>query len=394
MSSINIMSIVRTPIGKFLGSLKGFRAPELGSIVVKEAMERASLDPALVNEVFMGNVLQAGLNQNTARQAAIAAGVPYDTGATTVNKVCGSGMEAAIYGARAIIAGDDEVVIAGGMENMSAAPYLLYKAREGFRLGDGKIVDSMVNDGLWDIYNNYHMGNTGEVVAERFNLTREEIDAFACESHMRATKAQQEGKFKDEILPISVPQRKKDPIIFAHDEGVRPQTTPESLARLRPAFRKVGVVTAGNASQISDGACAMVLMSDKATEASGREPIAKMTAWHTGGMAPEHVMSAPIPTAKGLFAKTGLGVDDFDLFEHNEAFASASVAVSKGLDIPMDKMNIYGGAVAMGHPIGCSGARIMNTLITGLKNEGGHRGLALICLGGGNAIGMVIELNE
>jgi len=388
---VNIMSIVRTPIGKFLGSLKGIRAPQLGGLTITEAMNRISLDPAQVDEVFMGNVLQAGLGQSSARQAAIAAGIPYNAGATTVNKVCGSGMEAAIYGTRAILAGDDDVIIAGGMENMSAAPYILYKAREGYRLNDGKIVDAMVFDGLWDIYNNYHMGNTGETVAERFELTREEIDYFAYMSHARAHKATEEGKFATEIVPVEIPQRRGDPILLEKDEGIRPGTTPEKLGKLPPVFKKGGVVTAGNASQLSDGASAMVLMSDKAAEKSGNTPVARIVAYHTGGVEPAQIMSAPIPTAEELFRKTGFTVDDFDLFEHNEAFASASVAVAKALDIPVEKLNIYGGAVALGHPIGCSGARIMATLISGLKNENKHRGLGLICLGGGNAIAMVIE---
>lgn len=388
---VNIMSIVRTPIGKFLGSLKGMKATELGAIAVKEAMRRISLDPELVDEVFMGNVIQAGLGQNPARQVAIASKIAYNAGATTVNKVCGSGMEAAIYGTRAILAGDDHVVIAGGMENMSWAPYLLYKAREGYRLGDGKIVDAMVFDGLWDVYNDFHMGMTGEIVAERFELTREEIDQFAYNSHLKAHRATEEGKFEKEIVPVEVKQRKGEPFVLKKDEGIRPDTTPEKLARLPPVFKKDGVVTAGNASQISDGAAAMVLMSDKMVEKLGLTPLAKIVAYHTSGMEPEHVMSAPIPTAKELFKKTGFTIDDFDLFEHNEAFASASVAVSKALDIPMDRLNIYGGAVALGHPIGCSGARIMATMVSALKNEKKHRGLCLICLGGGNAIGMVIE---
>jgi len=388
---VNIMSIVRTPIGKFLGSLKGMKATELGAIAVKEAMRRISLDPELVDEVFMGNVIQAGLGQNPARQVAIASKIAYNAGATTVNKVCGSGMEAAIYGTRAILAGDDHVVIAGGMENMSWAPYLLYKAREGYRLGDGKIVDAMVFDGLWDVYNDFHMGMTGEIVAERFELTREEIDQFAYNSHLKAHRATEEGKFEKEIVPVEVKQRKGEPFVLKKDEGIRPDTTPEKLALLPPVFKKDGVVTAGNASQISDGAAAMVLMSDKMVEKLGLTPLAKIVAYHTSGMEPEHVMSAPIPTAKELFKKTGFTIDDFDLFEHNEAFASASVAVSKALDIPMDRLNIYGGAVALGHPIGCSGARIMATMVSALKNEKKHRGLCLICLGGGNAIGMVIE---
>ncbi len=391
---INVMSIVRTPLGKFLGSLKNMRAPQLGALAIAEAMKRAELDPALVNEVFMGHVLQAGMGQNPARQASIGAQVPYNAGATTINKVCGSGMESAIYGARAIITGDDDVVIAGGMENMSITPYVLHQAREGYRLNDGKLVDAMVHDGLWDIYNNFHMGITGEIIAERFGLTREEIDAFAAQSHNKAEKATAEGKFANEVMPIEIPQRKADPISFMTDEGIRPGTTAEKLARLRPAFKKDGVVTAGNASQLSDGACAMVLMSDKAKEQSSKDPIAHLTAWHTGGMEPEHVMSSPIPTAKGLFEKTGLGVDDFDLFEHNEAFASASVGVAKELNIPVEKLNIYGGAVALGHPIGCSGARIMATMISALRNEKKHRGLCLICLGGGNSIGIVIENPE
>lgn len=391
MKEIVIVSGVRTAQGKFDGSLKDFSAPKLGSIVIKEAVKRASLEPKDVDEVIMGCVVPAGLGQNVARQAAIGAGIPYEAGALHVDKVCGSSLKAVILAAQAIKCDDAEIIVAGGMESMTNCPYTLPKARYGYRMFDGKIIDLMVNDGLWDIYNNYHMGMTGEIVAEKYNLKRVEIDEFAMKSHNKAEKATKEGKFKDEIVPIQIPQKKGDPIIFDKDEGIRPGTTMESLAKLKPVFKENGVVTAGNASQISDGASAVVVMSAEKAKKLGVKPLATIRDYNTAGVKPELVMYAPIPGVKALLKKTKLSTDDIDLVEHNEAFSSASLSVMKEFGFTHDMFNINGGAVALGHPIGASGTRILITLINAMQQQKKHRGLATICLGGGNAVSMIIE---
>ena len=391
MNEAVIVSGVRTAQGKFSGSLKSFSAPQLGGIVIKEAVKKAGLKPKDVNEVIMGNVVSAGLGQNVARQAAIAAGLPYEIGSFHVDKVCGSSLKAVVLAAQAIKAGDADCIVAGGMESMTNCPYILDKARFGYRLFDGKIIDSMVNDGLWDVYNNFHMGNTGEVVAERFNVTREDCDKFALGSHQKAAKATEEGKFKDEIIPVEIKQKKGDPIIFDKDEGIRKDSTLETLAKLKPFFKEGGVVTAGNASQITDGASAVVVMSKERAKKAGIEPLATIKGYNTSGVKPEYVMEAPIPGVKSLFKKMKLTIDDIDLVEHNEAFSSASVALMREISIPKDIFNVHGGAVALGHPIGCSGSRILVTLMSAMKQYNKSRGLATICLGGGNAVSMIVE---
>jgi len=385
-----ICSAVRTAIGKFDGGLKTFSAPQLGTVVIKEAVKRAKIEPKDMDEVIMGNVIGAGLGQNPARQSAIHAGIPVSVGSTTVNKVCGSGLKSVMFGANAIKAGEHEIIVAGGMESMTNAPYLLEKARFGYKLFDGKLVDSMVKDGLWDIYNDYHMGITGDRIALRFNLTREEIDKYALGSHKKAVDAIDKGKFKDEIIPIEI-KEKKETKIFDTDEGPRRDSSLEKLSRLKPFFQKDGVTTAGNASQISDGASAVVIMSKEKSEKLGITPLVKIVDYYTSGVEPENVMEAPIPTIKGLLQKTKMKIEDIDLFEHNEAFASASVAIQKEFKIPDDKFNVNGGAVALGHPIGASGARVLTTLIYAMKDRNAKRGLATLCLGGGNAVAMIVE---
>jgi acetyl-CoA C-acetyltransferase len=392
LKEVVIVGAARTAIGRFDGTLSNFPAVKLGTISIREAMKRAGIKGESVDEVIMGNVISAGLGQNPARQASIHAGLPTGIGAVTVNKVCGSGLKSVMMAASAIKAQDADLIVAGGMENMNLGPYLLDKARYGYRLGEGKLIDAMVFDGLWDIYNDFHMGMTGEIIAEKFNVTREDADKLALRSHELAAKAISEGKFKEEIVPVEVPQRKKDPIEFDTDEGVREDTSLEKLARLKPAFKKDGLVTAGNASQISDGGAAVVVTSREKAEELGCKPMAKIIDYNTGGLAPELVMEAPIPTVRALMEKTGFGVDDIDLFEHNEAFASASVAVKKELAIPDEKFNVHGGAVALGHPIGCSGTRVLITLLYALKQRGLKRGLATLCLGGGNAVAMIVEM--
>ena len=392
MSEVVIAGAVRTAIGRFFGGLSSFNAPQLGSFAVRAALERANVAPELVDEVIMGNVLQAGLGQNPARQAAIHGGVPVEAGAFTINKVCGSGMKSVVLGTQAIKLGDVDIVVAGGMESMSNAPYLLRKARTGYRLNDGKLVDAMVYDGLWDVYNDYHMGNTGELVAEEYKVSREKMDEYAYNSHRKAVAAIEGGKFKDEIFPVEVPQRKKDPLIIDTDEGPRADSSVEKLAKLKTVFKKDGTVTAGNASQISDGAAAMVLMTMEKAKELGVTPLAKVTGYSTGGMKPEYVMMTPTVAVPKLLEKTGLKLDDFDLIELNEAFAVQPCAVMKELGMDPDKVNIHGGAVALGHPIGCSGARIIVTLLYALKQTGGKKGLATLCLGGGNAVALSIEL--
>jgi len=391
MNEAVIVAGVRTAQGKFAGALKGFSAPQLGGIAIKEVVKKAKIKPSDVDEVIMGNVVSAGLGQNVARQAAIAAGMPYEIGALHVDKVCGSSLKAVVLAAQAIKLGDSDCIVAGGMESMTNCPYFLDKARFGFRMFDGKIKDCMVNDGLWDIYNNYHMGNTGEVIAEKYKITREDCDIFAAESHQKAAKATDTGKFENQVIPIEIKQKKADPIIFDKDEGIRRGSTPEALAKLKPFFKEGGVVTAGNASQITDGASAVVVMSKEKAKKIGIEPLATIKGYNTSGVKPEYVMEAPIPGIKALFKKMNLSIDDIDLVEHNEAFSSASIAVIKEIGIPKDIFNVHGGAVALGHPIGCSGSRILVTLLYAMKQYNKSRGLATICLGGGNAVSMVVE---
>ena len=390
MHDVVILSAVRTAIGKFGGTLKDVPAQELGGLVVGEAIKRAGLTPAQVHECIMGNVLQASLGQNPARQAAVKGGIPYEVGAFTVNKVCGSGMKAVMLAANAIKAGEHEVVVAGGMENLNQAPYLLKEARFGYRLNDNKIIDHMVNDGLWDSFNDMHMGHTAEICAERFNVTREQADRLSFESHMKAHAATINGKFEKEIVPYVIRSKKGD-VVFKADEGIRADTTMETLAKLKPAFREKGVVTAGNASQLSDGASALVVASRRWAEENGHRPLAEIVGYHTGGTRPEWIMEAPIPTTRELLKKLGMSIDQVDLFEHNEAFATASVAVRKELGVLDDRFNVNGGAVALGHPIGCSGARVLTTLLYALQDRNRNTGLATLCLGGGNAVSMVLR---
>jgi acetyl-CoA C-acetyltransferase len=381
-----IVSAVRTAVGKFGRSLKDVPAPRLGAVVIAEAVKRAGIPLDEVDEVIMGNVLAAGLGQNPARQAAIHAGIPVETGSVTINKVCGSGLKAVMFAAQSIKAGDSDVIAAGGMENMSAAPFLVRNIRWGVKFGDSSMVDSMLYDGLWDVYNSFHMGMTGERIAERFHISREEADRFSLESNLRAAAAIREGKFREEIVPVDTKGQ-----AFDIDECVREDTTLQRLAALPPAFKKDGILTAGNSSKLSDGAAALVVTSARAARASGIKPLAHIIGYATGGVKPEDVMEAPIPTVKKLLAKTGFTIADMDLVEHNEAYATASIAVSRALDIDPQKLNVNGGAVALGHPIGCSGARVLVTLVHALKDRGLKRGLATLCLGGGNAVAMIVE---
>jgi acetyl-CoA C-acetyltransferase len=388
MTEVVIVSGVRTPLGRFQGGLSRLSACQLGSLALQEALKRAGLDT--VDEVIMGNVVSAGLGQNPARQAAIGAYIPVDVPSFTLNKVCGSGLKAVMLAAQAIKAGEAEIVAAGGMENMTNAPYMLFNARSGYRLGDGKIVDAMVHDGLWYMYNDFHMGITGEIIAEKYSVTREDADTLALQSHQKAVKAQEEGKFKEEIIPVTIEGRKGN-ITVENDEGPRKDSSLEILSKLKPVFKKEGIVTAGNASQISDGASAVVVMSAEKAQELGLTPLAKIVDSCTSGLEPELVMEAPIPCVKKLLSKTQKTMKDIDLFEHNEAFASASCAVKKALEVPENIFNVHGGAVALGHPIGCSGTRVLVTLMYAMKDRTAHRGIATLCLGGGNAVGMMIE---
>jgi len=391
MKEAVIVSGVRTAQGKFAGALKDFSAPQLGSIVTKDPVKRAGIEPEDVEEVLMGNVVSAGLGQNVARQAAIWAGLPYEVGAVHVDMVCGSSLKAVALATQAIKSEDADVIVAGGMESMTNCPYLLDKARFGYRLFDGKLIDAMVKDGLWDIYNDFHMGMTGEIIADKYGITREECDKFALWSHQKAAKATKEGKFKDEIVPVDIKQKKGDAVVFDKDEGIREDTTLEKLAGLKTVFKSDGVITAGNASQITDGAAAVVVMSRDKAEEKGIEPLVTIKGYNTSGVKPENVMEAPVPGVKTLLKKTGLSMDDIDLVEHNEAFSSAPIVVMKELGIKREIFNVHGGAVALGHPIGASGARILVTLIHAMKNHDKKRGLATLCLGGGNAVSMVVE---
>jgi len=388
MSEAVIISACRTPIGRYGKSLAGFSSTQLGAIAIREAVARARVNPVEIDEVIMGNVVTAGLGQAPARQAALAGGIPDSVPAFTVNKVCASGLKAVGIAADAIKAGSAETIVAGGMESMSNAPYVVRELRWGSKMNDVKLVDAMVYDGLWDVYSNFHMGMTGEIVADRYNVTREDMDRFSYESHMKANNATQDGKFKMEIVPVELKAEKR---MFEQDEGIRSDSTVEKLAKLPAAFKKDGKVTAGNASQLSDGGAATVVMSSEAANRKGFKPLARIVDYVSTGVKPEWVMEAPIPAVRKLLKKTGLEVKDIDLWEHNEAFSSASVAVMKELGIPRERFNVNGGAVALGHPIGCSGARILATLIYAMKDRNARRGVVTICLGGGNAMAMLIE---
>jgi acetyl-CoA C-acetyltransferase len=386
-----ILSAARLPTGKFMGALKGFTAPELGAIAVGEAVRRAGVDPARVDEVIMGNVLSAGLGQAPARQAALKAGLPHTVGALTINKVCGSGLKAVMLAAQGIATGDTDIVVAGGMESMSNAPYLLPKAREGMRLGHGELVDSMIHDGLWEAYEDYHMGCCGEIVSETYGVTRAQQDAYALESHRRAIAAIQAGKFKDEIVPVPIPQKKGDPVMFAVDESPREDTSLEALGKLKAAFREGGTVTAGNAPGVNDGAAALVVTSHQTAVALGRVPMARIIAQATSGLEPKMVMMTPVPAIRTILEKTGWSAADVDLFELNEAFAVQAVAVTKELGLDPARVNVHGGAVALGHPIGASGARVLTTLLYAMQDRGARRGIAALCLGGGNGVALAVE---
>ncbi len=381
-----IASGVRTAIGRFGRAFREVPAPRLGEAVIREAIRRADIGPQDVDEVIMGNVISAGLGQNPARQAAIYADIPVEKGAFTVNKVCGSGLKAVMLAAQAVKAGDAEIVVAGGMENMSASPYLIRSLRWGERMGHTQATDAMLSDGLWDVYNDFHMAITGERVAEKYGITRHEADEFSLSSNKKALAATDEGRFRDEIVPV-----KAGGGVIDRDECIRADTSLQKLARLQPVFKKDGVLTAGNCSKLSDGAAALIVMSRRKADALGITPLARIIDYAVGGTRPEDVMEAPIPVVRGLLDKTGFGIPDIDLFEHNEAYSTASIVIERELCIPAEKMNVNGGAVAMGHPIGCSGARILVTLLYALKKKGLKRGLATLCLGGGNAVAMIVE---
>jgi len=390
MEEVVILSANRTPIGKFGKALANIKATDLGALTVREAVRRAGIEPTDVDECIMGNVISAGQGQNPARQAAVNGGLPVEIGSFTVNAVCGSGMKAAMLAADSIKAGEYNCIVVGGMENMSAAPYLMPGARFGYRMNDQVVKDSMVFDGLWDIFNNKHMGFTGEIVADRFNVTREDADQLSYESHIKAAKATKSGAFKDEILPVKIKQKKEE-IVFDTDEGIREDTTVEVLSKLKPAFKEDGKVTAGNSSQISDGASALVVASASFAKEHGLKPLATIEAYGERGVLPELIMEAPIPTTRHVLKKAGMTIDDIDLFEHNEAFATASCAVKKELNVPDEIFNVNGGAVALGHPIGCSGARVLTTLVYALKNRNKDVGCGTLCLGGGNAVTMIVR---
>ncbi len=388
-----ILSAVRTPIGKFMGGLAPLTATELGSKVVAEVVRRAGVDPNQVDEAILGNVVQAGLGQNPARQAALRGGLDPRVAAMTVNKVCGSGLKAVALASQAVQLGESEVVVAGGMESMSNCPYLLKGARSGFRLGNQEIFDSMITDGLWDVYENFHMGVTGELVAEKYKISRGEQDQFAFESHQKAIRAIKSCFFSAQIVPVEIPQKKGDPIVIKTDESPREDTSLEILAKLKPAFKKDGTVTAGNAPGTNDGAAAVLVTSEKNAARFGRQPLARIVAQAVSGVEPKWVMMAPVDAVEKLLQKTGWDRDkDVDLYELNEAFAVAAIAVTRVLKLNAEKVNVNGGAVALGHPIGASGARVLVTLLYELQRRNLKRGIAALCLGGGNAVALAIEL--
>lgn len=392
MQQCYIVSACRTPIGKFQGGLSALTAPQLGAVAIREALARAGVEGAQIDEVIMGCVLQAGLGQNPARQASLGAGVPDTVGAFTINKVCGSGLKAVALACQAIRAGDAELIVAGGMESMTNAPYLLPDARMGQRLGHGRVLDAMVHDGLWEAYEDFHMGITGELVAEKYGVTREMQDTFAVGSHAKAVAAWEAGKFDAEVVPVDVPQRKGDPVPMTRDEGPRADASLEGMGKLRPAFKRTdGTVTPGNASSINDGASAVVVVSEAKLKELGVEPLARVTGYATGGVEPKWVMMAPVDAARRLEKKLGKATTDYDLYELNEAFSAAACAVSKELEMDPERTNVHGGAVALGHPIGASGTRILTTLIHAMRDRGVDHGLANLCLGGGNAVALGVE---
>jgi acetyl-CoA C-acetyltransferase len=386
-----IVSACRTAIGEFLGGLSSITAPQLGAIAIREAVQRAGVDPGQVDEVLMGNVVQAGVGQAPARQAAIHGGIPDTVPATTVNKVCGSGLKAVMLAAQAIRAGDADVIVAGGMESMSNAPYYLPKARTGYRLGNGELVDGVVNDGLWDSFKNFHMGSAAELIARKFNVTREDQDKFSVESHQKAVKAQAEGAFQDEIVAVMVAQKKGEPKCFCVDERPRKDTTMETLGKLRPAFEKEGSVTAGNAPGLNDGASAVIVMSGDAVKRTGAKPMARVNGYAAGGVAPEMVFYAPVIAVRKLAEKLGRKTNEWDLIEANEAFAAQAIVDGRELDWDFSRVNVRGGAVALGHPIGASGARVLTTLLYAMRDRKAKSGLATLCLGGGNAVALSVE---
>ena len=388
-----ICSVARTPIGRFMGAYSTLSAVDLGVVAVSGVLDRVGLDPAsgLVDEVIMGQVLQAGAGQNPARQVALGAGLPVSTPALTINKVCGSSLKAVMLAATAIRAGEHRCVVAGGMESMTNAPQLLMGQRRGTKMGDSTLVDSMIHDGLWDVYNDMHMGNTGEIVSEEFSISREGMDAFAVQSQQRAATAQSEGWFEWETVPVSVPQGRGDPVVVTADEGVRGDTTAEGLARLRAVFDRDGKVTAGNASTLNDGAAAVLVADADLAAEMGWEVIAEIVDQTTSGVAPERVMAAPIPAVRTLLERQELDVLDVDVYEHNEAFAAASCAVAQDLGIPNDRFNLHGGAVSLGHPLGASGARCLITMIGAMRRIDAKRGIVTLCLGGGNAVAMLVR---
>ncbi len=392
MRSAFIVSATRIPTGKFLGSLKDFTAPELGAMAVREAVKRAGIDPAIVDECIMGNVVSGGVGQAPARQAALKGGLADHVAALTINKVCGSGLKAVMLAQQGIQTGDIDIAVAGGMESMSNCPYIIPKVREGLRMGNGSVVDLMIHDGLWCPFENWHMGNAGETVAEMYKVTRDQQDEYSADSHKKAAAAQAAGKFAAEILPVAIPQKKGDPISFAADESVRADTTAEVLRKLKPAFKKDGSVTAGNAPPVNDGAAALVVMGEDKMSSLGLKPLARVLAQATSGLAPKMLLMTPVEATRKVMKKAGWSINDIDLMELNEAFAVQAVAVMQELGIDPAKVNVNGGAVALGHPIGASGARILTTLIYALKDRGLKRGVATLCLGGGNGVALAIEV--
>lgn len=391
MRDVVIVSAVRTPVGSFSGALGQTPATELGALVIKEAMKRAGITPEQVDEVIMGNVLQGGQGQNPARQASMKAGIPQEVPSWTVNKLCGSGIKSIVCAAQAIMVGDADIMIAGGMESMTMAPYILPKARAGYRMGNDTIVDSMILDGLTDAFSNIHMGVTAENIAEQFDISREEQDTYAVKSQNRAEAAIKAGAFNEEIVPVSIPQRKGDPVVVSQDEFPRFGATYEALAKLRPAFKKDGTVTAGNASGINDGAGAVVVMAKEKAEELGLTPLATIKSWASAGVDPKIMGTGPIPASRKALEKAGLKIEDIDLVEANEAFASQTLRVAKELQLDMEKTNVNGGAIALGHPVGASGTRILVTLLHEMKRSNAHRGLATLCIGGGQGIALIVE---